>query len=147
MKQNLIHHISANPKHKMSYHHHNKNRNAENASYTHAQRDAVRTVTLNAPPRSRPTSGSYNKADVNKDPKLNLCPGEALYRCGSLLTALRLRGGFPPWGTDLPSSLSLLFLGQHHCNIFNSSQRILSMSSRAHDLKAVGEYTGWALMG
>uniref|UniRef100_A0ABK0LXY8 Similar to human chromosome 12 open reading frame 50 n=1 Tax=Rattus norvegicus TaxID=10116 RepID=A0ABK0LXY8_RAT len=63
-----------NPKHKMSYHHHNKNRNAENASYTHAQRDAVRTVTLNAPPRSRPTSGSYNKADVNKDPKLNLCP-------------------------------------------------------------------------
>ncbi|XP_028638949.1 uncharacterized protein C12orf50 homolog isoform X4 [Grammomys surdaster] len=63
-----------NPKHKMSYHHHNKNRNAENASYTHAQRDAVRTVTLNAPPRSRPTSGSYNKADVNKEPKLNLCP-------------------------------------------------------------------------
>ncbi|XP_052021874.1 uncharacterized protein C12orf50 homolog isoform X2 [Apodemus sylvaticus] len=63
-----------NPKHKMSYHHHNKNRNAENASYTHAQRDAVRTVTLNAPPRSRPTSGSYNKTDVNKEPKLNLCP-------------------------------------------------------------------------
>uniref|UniRef100_A0A087WSG1 RIKEN cDNA 1700017N19 gene n=1 Tax=Mus musculus TaxID=10090 RepID=A0A087WSG1_MOUSE len=63
-----------NPKHKMSYHHHNKNRNAENASYTHAPRDAVRTVTLNAPPRSRPTSRSYNKADVNKEPKLNLCP-------------------------------------------------------------------------
>ncbi|XP_029398406.1 uncharacterized protein C12orf50 homolog isoform X3 [Mus pahari] len=63
-----------NPKHKMSYHHHNKNRNAENASYTHAPRDAVRTVTMNAPPRSRPTSGSYNKADVNKEPKLNPCP-------------------------------------------------------------------------
>nr|XP_034342815.1 uncharacterized protein C12orf50 homolog isoform X3 [Arvicanthis niloticus] len=63
-----------NPKHKMSYHHHHKNRNAENASYTHAQRDAVRTVTLNAPPRSRPTNGSYNKGDVNKEPKLNLCP-------------------------------------------------------------------------
>ncbi|XP_041533619.1 uncharacterized protein C12orf50 homolog isoform X2 [Microtus oregoni] len=63
-----------NPKHKMSYHHQNKNRNAENASYMHVQRDSVRTVTLNAPPRSRPTTGSYNKADVNKEPKLNLCP-------------------------------------------------------------------------
>ncbi|MEJ1272550.1 hypothetical protein NN561_003402 [Cricetulus griseus] len=63
-----------NPKHKMSYHHHNKNRNAENASYMHVQRDSVRTVTLNTPPRSRPTSGPYNKDDVNKEPKLNLCP-------------------------------------------------------------------------
>ncbi|XP_075810739.1 uncharacterized protein C12orf50 homolog isoform X3 [Microtus pennsylvanicus] len=63
-----------NPKHKMSYHHQNKNRNAENASYMHVQRDSVRTVTLNAPPRSKPTTGSYNKADVNKEPKLNLCP-------------------------------------------------------------------------
>nr|XP_048274817.1 uncharacterized protein C12orf50 homolog isoform X4 [Myodes glareolus] len=63
-----------NPKHKMSYHHQNKNRNAENASYMHVQRDSVRTVTLNAPPRSRPTTGSYNKADINKEPKLNLCP-------------------------------------------------------------------------
>lgn len=68
-----------NPKHKMSYHHQNKNRNAENASYMHVQRDSVRTVTLNAPPRSRPTTGTYNKADVNKEPKLNLCPGEGLY--------------------------------------------------------------------
>ncbi|XP_059101206.1 uncharacterized protein C12orf50 homolog isoform X1 [Peromyscus eremicus] len=63
-----------NPKHKMSYHHHNKNRNAENTSYMHVQRDAVRTVTLNTPPRSRPTGGSYNKTDINKEPKLNLCP-------------------------------------------------------------------------
>ncbi|XP_052608855.1 uncharacterized protein C12orf50 homolog isoform X2 [Peromyscus californicus insignis] len=63
-----------NPKHKMSYHHHNKNRNAENTSYMHVQRDAVRTVTLNTPPGSRPTGGSYNKTDVNKEPKLNLCP-------------------------------------------------------------------------
>ncbi|XP_057614228.1 uncharacterized protein C12orf50 homolog isoform X2 [Chionomys nivalis] len=63
-----------NPKHKMSYHHQNKNRNAENASYVHVQRDSVRAVTLNAPPRSRPTTGSYKKADVNKEPKLNLCP-------------------------------------------------------------------------
>ncbi|XP_051028971.1 uncharacterized protein C12orf50 homolog isoform X2 [Acomys russatus] len=63
-----------NSKHKMSYHHHNKSRNAENTSYVHVQRDAVRTVTLNTPPRSRPTSGSYNKADANKEPKLNLCP-------------------------------------------------------------------------
>ncbi|XP_038171069.1 uncharacterized protein C12orf50 homolog isoform X2 [Arvicola amphibius] len=63
-----------NPKHKMSYHHQNKNRNAENASYMHVQRDSVRTVALNAPPRSRPTTGSHNKADVNKEPKLNLCP-------------------------------------------------------------------------
>ncbi|KAL6033965.1 hypothetical protein STEG23_025731, partial [Scotinomys teguina] len=63
-----------NPKHKASYHHHNKNRNAENASCMPVQRDSVRTVTQNAPPQSRPTGGSYNKADVNKEPKLNLCP-------------------------------------------------------------------------
>nr|XP_044599678.1 uncharacterized protein C12orf50 homolog isoform X5 [Equus asinus]XP_044599680.1 uncharacterized protein C12orf50 homolog isoform X5 [Equus asinus]XP_044599688.1 uncharacterized protein C12orf50 homolog isoform X5 [Equus asinus]XP_044599690.1 uncharacterized protein C12orf50 homolog isoform X5 [Equus asinus]XP_044599696.1 uncharacterized protein C12orf50 homolog isoform X5 [Equus asinus]XP_044599702.1 uncharacterized protein C12orf50 homolog isoform X5 [Equus asinus]XP_044599708.1 uncharac len=63
-----------NPQNKMSYHHNNKNRNAENASYIHVQRDAVRTVSLNAPPRSRPRNGSYNKVDVTKEPKLNLCP-------------------------------------------------------------------------
>ncbi|XP_026355405.2 uncharacterized protein C12orf50 homolog isoform X2 [Ursus arctos] len=63
-----------NPKNKMSYHRNNKNRNAENASYIHVQRDAIRTVSLSAPPRSRPTHGSYNKVDVNKEPKFNLCP-------------------------------------------------------------------------
>uniref|UniRef100_A0A8C9QKC6 Chromosome 12 open reading frame 50 n=1 Tax=Spermophilus dauricus TaxID=99837 RepID=A0A8C9QKC6_SPEDA len=62
-----------NPKNKMSYHHNNKNRNAENSAYIHVQRNAVRTVPLNAPPRSRPPNGSYHKADVNKEPKLNLC--------------------------------------------------------------------------
>uniref|UniRef100_I3M463 Chromosome 12 open reading frame 50 n=1 Tax=Ictidomys tridecemlineatus TaxID=43179 RepID=I3M463_ICTTR len=62
-----------NPKNKMSYHHNNKNRNAENSAYIHVQRDTVRTVPLNAPPRSRPPNGSYHKADVNKEPKLNLC--------------------------------------------------------------------------
>ncbi|KAG3291292.1 hypothetical protein H1C71_012638 [Ictidomys tridecemlineatus] len=67
-----------NPKNKMSYHHNNKNRNAENSAYIHVQRDTVRTVPLNAPPRSRPPNGSYHKADVNKEPKLNLCSGEAL---------------------------------------------------------------------
>ncbi|XP_022258978.1 uncharacterized protein C12orf50 homolog isoform X5 [Canis lupus familiaris] len=65
---------SPNPKNKMSYHRNNKNRNAENASYIHVQRDVIRTVSLSAPPRSRPTNGSYNKVDVNKEPKLNLCP-------------------------------------------------------------------------
>ncbi|ELW61474.1 hypothetical protein TREES_T100009250 [Tupaia chinensis] len=64
-----------NPKNKMSYHRNNKNRNAENASYIHVQRDSIRTVSLNAPHRSRPTNGSYNKVEVNKEPKLNLCPG------------------------------------------------------------------------
>ncbi|XP_033263087.1 uncharacterized protein C12orf50 homolog isoform X2 [Orcinus orca] len=64
---------SPNPKNKMSYHRNNKNRNSENASYIHGQRDAVRTVSVNAPPRSRPTNGSYNKVDVNKEPKFNLC--------------------------------------------------------------------------
>ncbi|XP_054974589.1 uncharacterized protein C12orf50 homolog isoform X2 [Sorex araneus] len=63
-----------NTKNKMSYHRNNKNRNAENASCIHVQRDAVRTVSLNAPPRSRPINASYNKVDVNKEPKLNLCP-------------------------------------------------------------------------
>ncbi|XP_032502223.1 uncharacterized protein C12orf50 homolog isoform X2 [Phocoena sinus] len=62
-----------NPKNKMSYHRNNKNRNSENDSYIHGQRDAVRTVSMNAPPRSRPTNGSYNKVDVNKEPKFNLC--------------------------------------------------------------------------
>lgn len=32
---------------------------------------------LNAPPHGRPTHGSYNKADVNKEPKFNLCSGES----------------------------------------------------------------------
>ncbi|XP_045321195.1 uncharacterized protein C12orf50 homolog isoform X3 [Leopardus geoffroyi] len=63
-----------NPKNKMSYHRNNKNRSAENASYIHVQRDAIRTVSLSAPPHSRPTNRSYNKVDVNKEPKLNLCP-------------------------------------------------------------------------
>uniref|UniRef100_A0A8C9KSV5 Chromosome 12 open reading frame 50 n=2 Tax=Panthera tigris TaxID=9694 RepID=A0A8C9KSV5_PANTA len=63
-----------NPQNKMSYHRNNKNRSAENASYIHVQRDAIRTVSLSAPPRSRPTNRSYNKVDVNKEPKLNLCP-------------------------------------------------------------------------
>lgn len=67
-----------NPKNKMSCHHNNKNRNAENSAYIRVQRDAVRTVPLNAPPRSRPPNGSYHKDDVNKEPKLNLCSGEAL---------------------------------------------------------------------
>nr|XP_045007353.1 uncharacterized protein C12orf50 homolog isoform X1 [Jaculus jaculus] len=64
---------TSNPKHKTSYHHHNKNRNAENASYVHVQRDAVRTITLNTPPRSRPPSRSYNKGDASRESKLNLC--------------------------------------------------------------------------
>ncbi|XP_029810626.1 uncharacterized protein C12orf50 homolog isoform X2 [Suricata suricatta] len=63
-----------NPKNKLSYHRNNKSRNAENASYIHVHRDAIRTVSLSAPPRSRPTNRSYNKVDVNKEPKLNLCP-------------------------------------------------------------------------
>ncbi|XP_008822325.1 uncharacterized protein C12orf50 homolog isoform X1 [Nannospalax galili] len=67
-----------NPKDKMSYHHHNKNRNAENASCMHVRRDAVRTATLNAPPSNRTSSGPYNKADVNKDPKLNLYPDKRM---------------------------------------------------------------------
>ncbi|KAK2102335.1 hypothetical protein P7K49_020002 [Saguinus oedipus] len=62
------------PQNKMSYHRNNKNRNTENASYVHVQRDAVRSVSLNAPPRSRPTQGSYNKVHVNKEPKPNLSP-------------------------------------------------------------------------
>lgn len=65
----------------MNYHHHNKNRNAENASYLHVRREAVRTVPLSAPPCSRPANGSCHKADVHKDPKINVCPG-----------------GAPPWG-------------------------------------------------
>ncbi|XP_076967675.1 uncharacterized protein C12orf50 homolog isoform X6 [Tamandua tetradactyla] len=63
-----------NSKNKMSYHRNNRNRNAENAAYIHVQRDAVRTVSLNAPPRGRATNGSYNKADVNREPKLSLSP-------------------------------------------------------------------------
>ncbi|XP_032153039.1 uncharacterized protein C12orf50 homolog [Sapajus apella] len=62
------------PQNKMSYHRNNKNRNTENASYVHVQRDAVRSVSLNAPPRSRPTQASYNKVHVNKEPKPNLSP-------------------------------------------------------------------------
>ncbi|XP_037014518.2 uncharacterized protein C12orf50 homolog isoform X2 [Artibeus jamaicensis] len=63
-----------NLKNKMSYHHNNKDRNAEGASYIRVQRDAVRTVSVSAPHCSRPTNGFNNKINVNKDPKLNLCP-------------------------------------------------------------------------
>ncbi|KAM7114685.1 uncharacterized protein C12orf50 homolog isoform 2-T6 [Molossus nigricans] len=63
-----------NPKNKMSYHRNNKDRNAENASYIHVQRGTVRNVSLNAPPSNRPTNGFYHKVNVNKEPKLNLCP-------------------------------------------------------------------------
>ncbi|XP_064232745.1 uncharacterized protein C12orf50 homolog [Aotus nancymaae] len=62
------------PQNKMSYHRNNKNRNTENASYVHVERDAVRSVSLNAPPRSRPTQGSYNEVHVNKAPKPNVSP-------------------------------------------------------------------------
>ncbi|OWK16756.1 hypothetical protein Celaphus_00011356 [Cervus elaphus hippelaphus] len=64
---------TSNPKSKMSYHRNKKNKNSENASCIHVQRDAVRTVSLNAPPHGRPSHGSYIKADVNKEPKFNLC--------------------------------------------------------------------------
>ncbi|XP_020744704.1 uncharacterized protein C12orf50 homolog isoform X7 [Odocoileus virginianus] len=64
---------TSNPKSKMSYHRNNKNKNSENASYIHVQRDAVRTVSLNAPPHGRPSHRSYIKADANKEPKFNLC--------------------------------------------------------------------------
>uniref|UniRef100_G1R009 Chromosome 12 open reading frame 50 n=1 Tax=Nomascus leucogenys TaxID=61853 RepID=G1R009_NOMLE len=62
------------PQNKMSYRRNNKNRNAENASYIHVQRDAVRTAALNAPSCSRPTHGSFNKVHVNKEPRPNLSP-------------------------------------------------------------------------
>ncbi|KAM5335656.1 uncharacterized protein C12orf50 homolog isoform 2-T2 [Glossophaga mutica] len=63
-----------NPKNKMSYHHNNKDRSAENASYIRVQRDAVRTVSVSAPHCSRPANGFNNKVSVNKDPRLNICP-------------------------------------------------------------------------
>ncbi|XP_074127030.1 uncharacterized protein C12orf50 homolog isoform X6 [Sminthopsis crassicaudata] len=63
-----------NPKNKMSYQRNDKNRNTENASYVHVQRETVRSISLNSPARGRPTNGTYNKVNVNKEPKLNLCP-------------------------------------------------------------------------
>ncbi|XP_074181428.1 uncharacterized protein C12orf50 homolog isoform X1 [Rhinolophus sinicus] len=63
-----------NPKSKMSYHHNNKTRNAENASSIHVQSNAVKTASLNAPPHSRPTNGFSNRVHVYKEPKLHLCP-------------------------------------------------------------------------
>ncbi|XP_074082650.1 uncharacterized protein C12orf50 homolog isoform X8 [Macrotis lagotis] len=63
-----------NPKNKVSYQRNDKNRNVENASYVHIQRETVRSVSLNSPARGRPTNGTYNKVNVNKEPKLNLCP-------------------------------------------------------------------------
>ncbi|XP_036880160.2 uncharacterized protein C12orf50 homolog isoform X2 [Manis javanica] len=62
-----------NPQNKMRDHRNYKNRNAENASYIHAQRDAVKPVSMNAPPYSRPMNSSYNKGNVNKEPKPNCC--------------------------------------------------------------------------
>ncbi|EPQ11451.1 Hypothetical protein D623_10012207 [Myotis brandtii] len=64
-----------NPKNKTSYHRSNKDRNAENASYIHVQRDTVRTVSLNAPPCSRPTHGFYNKV-------INICQHHIMVQLG-----------------------------------------------------------------
>ncbi|XP_057342880.1 uncharacterized protein C12orf50 homolog isoform X2 [Manis pentadactyla] len=63
-----------NPQNKMRDHRNYKNRNAENATYIHAQRDDVKPVSLNAPSHSRPMNSSYNKDNVNKEPKPNRCP-------------------------------------------------------------------------
>ncbi|XP_023573366.1 uncharacterized protein C12orf50 homolog isoform X2 [Octodon degus] len=63
-----------NQKNKLNYHHHNKNRNADNASCVHVRRDAVRTVPLSAPPCSRHTNGPHTKADVHKEPQVHVCP-------------------------------------------------------------------------
>ncbi|XP_073070240.1 uncharacterized protein C12orf50 homolog [Manis javanica] len=63
-----------NSQNKMRDHRNYKDRNAENASCIHAQRDAVKPVSLNAPPYSRPMNSSYNKGNVNKEPKSNCCP-------------------------------------------------------------------------
>lgn len=98
----------------MSYHRNHKNGNAENASHIHVQRDAVRTVSLSATPRSRPTNGFYNKVNVNKEPKLNLCPGEALCLPGLLMSVVCIPMEFPNGPTNLHSS-PLLFPGHHHC--------------------------------
>ncbi|KAF6338936.1 hypothetical protein mRhiFer1_001691 [Rhinolophus ferrumequinum] len=65
---------ASNPKSKMSYHHNNKTRNAENASSIHVQSNAVRTASLNAPPHSRPANGFSSRVHVYKEPKLHLCP-------------------------------------------------------------------------
>ncbi|KAI5931931.1 hypothetical protein MM560_G554n3 [Manis javanica] len=63
-----------NSQNKMRDHRNYKNRNVENASYIHAQRDAVKPVSLNAPSYSRPMNSSYIKGNVNKEPKPNRCP-------------------------------------------------------------------------
>ncbi|XP_015453927.1 uncharacterized protein C12orf50 homolog isoform X1 [Pteropus alecto] len=96
-----------NPKNKMSYHRNHKNGNAENASHIHVQRDAVRTVSLSATPRSRPTNGFYNKVNVNKEPKLNLCPGEALHLYGLLMSVVYIPMEFPNDPTNLHCYLLL----------------------------------------
>lgn len=95
-----------NPKNKMSYHRNHRNRNSENAAYIHVQKDAVKTVSWNAPPRGRPTNGSYNRADINKEPKFNLCSGEALYLEKFLTPVCGLQGPANLNCYRLPSSFS-----------------------------------------
>ena len=90
----------------MSYHRNHRNRNSENAAYIHVQKDAVKTVSWNAPPRGRPTNGSYNRADINKEPKFNLCSGEALYLEKFLTPVCGLQGPANLNCYRLPSSFS-----------------------------------------
>jgi hypothetical protein len=124
----------------MNYHHNNKNRNAKNASYIHVQRDAVRTVPLNAPHRSRPTNGSYNKADVNKEPKLNLCAGEALTDVVSSCQWFAFLRDCLIFTATFSQAITL-----HH-NILETSERISFMCSHAYDLKNREENLCWVQM-
>lgn len=131
-----------NPKNKMSYHRNHKNGNAENASHIHVQRDAVRTVSLSATPRSRPTNGFYNKVNVNKEPKLNLCPGEALCLPGLLMSVVCIPMEFPNGPTNLHCYLLLPSPFPRPSPLSQkTSESISSTCSSENDLKDVVQMT------
>lgn len=110
-----------NSQNKMRDHRNYKDRNAENASYIHAQRDAVKPVSLNAPSYSRPMNSSYIKGNVNKEPKPNRCPGEVHYLHNLLMSIVCIPMEFLDGPTDLHCyPTSLLFGGHHHHNILEN---------------------------
>ncbi|KAI5934865.1 hypothetical protein MM560_G620n2 [Manis javanica] len=121
-----------NPQNKMRDHRNYKNRNAENASYIHAQRDAVKPVSMNAPPYSRPMNSSYNKGNVNKEPKPNCCSDK--------YTSTSYNGS--AWQKRIPfsktySKTEKMYTGQRDVNTFQWTVGWLEKGGRKHKLPLV----------
>lgn len=129
-----------NSQNKMRDHRNYKDRNAENASYIHAQRDAVKPVPLNVPSYSRPMNSSYIKGNVNKEPK----PNSVLVRFITYIiySCLQFASPWNFWMVQLTFTVTqLLFFLEAITTITSqkTSGGISSMCRNTHDLKDMEE--------